>query len=150
MGRQTIEKVKWTCDHCGTAKETAPGDISTPLGFIEIKGTFYATEAQAIPFEGLYCSFMCASDAVKAQGQGQGMGTRRPEAGPAAVMGKPGVEAKPAVAEAKPAAAVEAKPAVAEAKPAAMEAKPAVAEAKPAEDKKEAMSPISRVRFRRR
>jgi hypothetical protein len=135
MGRQTIEKVKWTCDHCGSARETAPGDISTPLGFIEIKGTFYATEAQATPFEGLYCSYLCASEAVKAQGQGAGM--RRPAAAPVAV-------AKPVAAEAKPA---EAKPVAVEAKPA--EAKPGVVEAKPAEER-ESMSPISRVRFRRR
>ena len=135
MGKQTIEKVKWTCDHCGTAKETSPGDISTPLGFIEINGTFYPTEAQATPFEGLYCSFMCASEAVKAKGQG--IGTRRPEASPPAA-------AKPAAVEVKP-AGVEAKPAVVEAKPA-----PGVAEAKAAEDKKELISPISRVRFRRR
>jgi len=129
MGRQTIEKVKWTCDHCGSARETAPGDISTPLGFIEIKGIFYSTEAQATPFEGLYCSFMCASEAVKAQGQG--MGGRKLEANPAAVV----------------------KPAAVEVKPAVMEAKPAVAggaEAKLAEERKEAESPISRVRFRRR
>lgn len=127
MGRQTIEKVQWTCDHCGSARETAPGDISTPLGFIEIKGIFYSTEAQAIPFEGLYCSFMCASEAVKVQGQG--MGGRKLEANPPA--------AKPAAVEAKPA----------EAKPA--EAKPGVAEAKLAEER-ESLSPISRVRFRRR
>ena len=135
MGKQTIEKVKWTCDHCGTARETTPGDISTPLGFVEIKGTFYATEAQATPFEGLYCSYLCASEAVKAQGQGAGM--RRPAAAPVAA-------AKPAAVEVKP-AVVEAKPAVVEAKPA-----PGVAEAKAAEDKKELISPISRVRFRRR
>jgi len=143
MGRQTIEKVKWTCDHCGTAKETAPGDISTPLGFIEIKGTFYPTEAQATPFEGLYCSFMCASEAVKARGQG--VGARRPEASPPAAAKPAAVEAKPAPA----AVAVEAKaPAVVEAKPAPAAA--GVAEAKPVDEKKESISPISRVRFRRR
>ena len=140
MGKQTIEKVKWTCDHCGTAKETAPGDISTPLGFIEIKGTFYPTEAQATPFEGLYCSFMCASEAVKARGQG--VGTRRPEASPPAAAKPAVVEAKSAPVEAKPA------PAVAEAKPAPAVA--GVAEAKPVDEKKESISPISRVRFRRR
>lgn len=91
MGRQTIEKVRWTCDHCGATKETTPGDASIPLGFIEVKGTVYATETQATPFEGLYCSYMCASEAMKARGQG--MGAQKPEAGPAA--------AKPAGEEAK-------------------------------------------------